>query len=256
MAALAKAHLRHEELGAIRGEVGGAARRKSRPCRRGARAPNPRPAGVSAADRGAPVRGARAARREDLALASAGGRRRRRRCARLQAEYAPRGVNLSSIESKWTFRTANDLAWLLTQRSGRVRRSSRAPPIETLAIIAYHQPVTRAEIEDIRGVMVSKGTIDVLMETGWIKPRGRRKAPGRPLTFGTTEDFLVHFGLEQSAICRVSMSSRAPACSKAACRRASRCRCRPTIRSCARTKTRSSRAISILAWRRGRSREE
>jgi segregation and condensation protein B len=114
---------------------------------------------------------------------------------RLQAEYAPRGVNLMRIAGKWTFRTANDLAWLLARESAEPKKLSRAAN-ETLAIIAYHQPVTRAEIEDIRGVTVSKGTVDVLMETGWIRPRGRRKAPGRPLTFGTTEAFLEHFGLE------------------------------------------------------------
>ena len=113
----------------------------------------------------------------------------------LQAEYAPRGVNLMRIAGKWTFRTANDLAWLLARESVEPKKLSRAAN-ETLAIVAYHQPVTRAEIEDIRGVTVSKGTIDVLMETGWIRPRGRRKAPGRPLTFGTTEAFLAHFGLE------------------------------------------------------------
>jgi segregation and condensation protein B len=114
---------------------------------------------------------------------------------RLQAEYAPRGVNLMRIAGKWTFRTANDLAWLLARESVEPKKLSRAAN-ETLAIIAYHQPVTRAEIEDIRGVTVSKGTVDVLMETGWIRPRGRRKAPGRPLTFGTTQAFLEHFGLE------------------------------------------------------------
>src|SRR5437588_9475939 len=105
---------------------------------------------------------------------------------RLQAEYASRGVNLVRVAGKWTFRTANDLAWLLSRDSVEPKKLSRAAN-ETLAIIAYHQPVTRAEIEEIRGVTVSKGTIDVLMETGWIRPRGRRKAPGRPLTFGTTE---------------------------------------------------------------------
>jgi segregation and condensation protein B len=114
---------------------------------------------------------------------------------RLQAEYAPRGVNLVRVAGKWMFRTANDLAWLLARDSVEPKKLSRAAN-ETLAIIAYHQPVTRAEIEDIRGVSVSKGTVDVLLETGWIRPRGRRKAPGRPLTFGTTEAFLSHFGLE------------------------------------------------------------
>src|ERR1044072_4391671 len=114
---------------------------------------------------------------------------------RLQAEYAPRGVNLVRIAGKWMFRTANDLAWLLARDTVEPKKLSRAAN-ETLAIIAYHQPVTRAEIEDIRGVSVSRGTVDVLLETGWIRPRGRRKAPGRPLTFGTTEAFLSHFGLE------------------------------------------------------------
>jgi segregation and condensation protein B len=114
---------------------------------------------------------------------------------RLQAEYAPRGVNLVRISGKWTFRTANDLAWLMSRESIEPKKLSRAAT-ETLAIIAYHQPVTRAEIEDIRGVSTSKGTLDVLLETGWIKPRGRRKTPGRPITFGTTEAFLGHFGLQ------------------------------------------------------------
>jgi len=114
---------------------------------------------------------------------------------KLQAEYAPRGVNLMHIGSKWVFRTANDLAWLLTDESVQSRKLSRAA-METLAIIAYHQPVTRAEIEEIRGVTAAKGTVDVLLETGWIRPRGRRKAPGRPLTYGTNDNFLSQFGLE------------------------------------------------------------
>jgi len=117
---------------------------------------------------------------------------------RLQMEYAPRGVNLVHIGKKWTFRTANDLSWLLTREAAEPKKLSRAA-IETLAIIAYHQPVTRAEIEEIRGVSAAKGTIDVLLETGWIRPRGRRKAPGRPITYGTTEAFLSHFGLEEVA---------------------------------------------------------
>jgi segregation and condensation protein B len=115
--------------------------------------------------------------------------------AQLQAEYASRGVNLVRIANKWTFRTAGDLAWLMTRESTETRKLSRAA-IEVLAIIAYHQPVTRAEIEEIRGVVTSKGTLDVLLETGWIRPRGRRKTPGRPLTFGTTESFLSQFSLE------------------------------------------------------------
>jgi segregation and condensation protein B len=114
---------------------------------------------------------------------------------RLQVEYAPRGVNLVHVGNKWTFRTANDLAWLLTHEAVEPKKLSRAA-IETLAIIAYHQPVTRAEIEEIRGVSTAKGTLDVLLETGWVRPRGRRKTPGRPLTYGTTPDFLSHFGLE------------------------------------------------------------
>jgi segregation and condensation protein B len=113
----------------------------------------------------------------------------------LQQEYASRGVNLVRINSKWTFRTANDLAWLLSKETIEARKLSRAA-IETLAIIAYHQPVTRAEIEEIRGVSTSKGSVDVLLETGWIRPRGRRKSPGRPVTYGTTEAFLSHFGLD------------------------------------------------------------
>ena len=117
----------------------------------------------------------------------------------LQQEYATRGVNLVRIAGKWTFRTATDLSWLLSREAVETRKLSRAA-LETLAIIAYHQPVTRAEIEDIRGVSTSKGTLDVLLETGWIRPRGRRKAPGRPLTFGTTEAFLAHFGLESLSV--------------------------------------------------------
>jgi segregation and condensation protein B len=115
--------------------------------------------------------------------------------ARLQQDYAMRGVNLVRVSGKWTFRTASDLAWLLSKETIETRKLSRAA-IETLAIIAYHQPVTRAEIEEIRGVSTSKGSIDVLLETGWIRPRGRRKAPGRPVTYGTTDMFLSHFGLD------------------------------------------------------------
>ena len=114
---------------------------------------------------------------------------------RLQAEYAPRGVNLVRVAGKWSFRTAGDLSWLLTKDSVVTRKLSRAA-IETLAIVAYHQPVTRAEVEEIRGISASKGTLDVLLETGWVRPRGRRRAPGRPVTYGTTEAFLSHFGLE------------------------------------------------------------
>jgi len=114
----------------------------------------------------------------------------------LQREYATRGVNLVHIGNKWAFRTASDLRWLLTHEIVEQKKLSRAA-IETLAIIAYHQPVTRHEIEEIRGVSTAKGTIDVLLETGWLRLRGRRKAPGRPLTYGTSEAFLSHFGLAQ-----------------------------------------------------------
>jgi segregation and condensation protein B len=115
--------------------------------------------------------------------------------AELQALYAGRGVNLVRVAGKWAFRTAEDLAFLLERQAVEQRRLSRAA-LETLAIIAYHQPVTRAEIEEIRGVSTSKGTLDVLLETGWIKLRGRRRAPGRPVTYGTTPEFLVHFGFD------------------------------------------------------------
>jgi len=113
----------------------------------------------------------------------------------LRGFYAGRGINLMRIAGKWAFRTSSDLAYLLERHAVEERRLSRAA-LETLAIIAYHQPVTRAEIEEVRGVSTSKGTLDVLMETGWIRPRGRRRAPGRPVTYGTTERFLDHFGLE------------------------------------------------------------
>lgn len=117
---------------------------------------------------------------------------------RLRALYEPRGVNLVAVAGKWTFRTAPDLAFLLERERVDLKKLSRAAS-EALAIIAYHQPVTRAEIEEIRGVALSKGTLDVLMETGWIRPRGRRETPGRPMTYGTSEEFLIHFGLEKLA---------------------------------------------------------
>ena len=113
----------------------------------------------------------------------------------LQREYKGRGVNLVRVAGKWQFRTAADLSFLLRKQAVEERKLSRAA-IETMAIIAYHQPVTRAETEDIRGVMVSKGPIDVLMEVGWVKIRGRKRTPGRPVTYGTTDAFLTHFGLE------------------------------------------------------------
>lgn len=113
----------------------------------------------------------------------------------IAAVYAPRGVNLVRVAGKWVLRTAEDLGYLLERHAVEERRLSRAA-LETLAIIAYHQPVTRAEIEDIRGVTTSAGTLDILMEAGWIRPRGRRRAPGKPLTYGTTDSFLAHFGLD------------------------------------------------------------
>ncbi|MFY9970564.1 MAG: SMC-Scp complex subunit ScpB [Roseiarcus sp.] len=116
----------------------------------------------------------------------------------LRQIYSGRGVNLVCVASRWTFRTAEDLSWLLASDGEEKRKLSRAAT-ETLAIIAYHQPVTRADIEEIRGVAVSKGALDVLMEAGWVRMRGRRKAPGRPITYGTTTDFLIEFGLEAIA---------------------------------------------------------
>ena len=113
--------------------------------------------------------------------------------AELQQVYARRGVNLVRVDDAWAFRTAGDLAFLMSRDAVQQKKLSRAA-LEVLAIIAYHQPVTRAEIEDIRGVETSKGTLDLLMETGWIRMRGRRRTPGRPVTYGTTDDFLDHFG--------------------------------------------------------------
>ena len=115
--------------------------------------------------------------------------------AALQAIYEKRGVNLCCVAGKYQFRTAADLAFLLRKEKPEQKRLSKAA-IETLAIIAYHQPVTRAEIEDIRGVALSKGTLDTLIEVGWVKIRGRKRTPGRPVTYGTSEAFLVQFGLE------------------------------------------------------------
>ncbi len=113
---------------------------------------------------------------------------------KLAALYENRGVNLVRREDEWAFRTAEDLAFLLRREDEQTRPLSRAS-LETLAIIAYHQPVTRAEIEEIRGVSTGKGTLDILLETGWIKMRGRRRTPGRPITYGTTKEFLDHFSL-------------------------------------------------------------
>jgi segregation and condensation protein B len=113
----------------------------------------------------------------------------------LQQRYAGRGVNLVRRGDKWAFRTAEDLGFLLRRDETESRTLSRVA-LETLAIIAYHQPTTRAEIEEVRGVYTGKGTLDLLMEAGWIRMRGRRRTPGRPVTYGTTPEFLDHFGLE------------------------------------------------------------
>ena len=114
--------------------------------------------------------------------------------AALQERYAGRGVELACVGGRWRFQTAADLAWLMTDEREEPRRLSRAAQ-ETLAIIAYHQPVTRAEIEAVRGVQASKGTLDVLLELGLVRMRGRRRTPGRPITYGTTDAFLEHYGL-------------------------------------------------------------
>jgi len=118
--------------------------------------------------------------------------------AALGAQYEGRGVRLAEVAGRWRFQTAEDLAWLMTVEREEPRRLSRAAQ-ETLAIIAYHQPVTRAEIEAIRGVQASRGTLDVLLEIGFVRPRGRRRTPGRPVTYATTDDFLEHFGLASLA---------------------------------------------------------
>lgn len=109
-------------------------------------------------------------------------------------DYQDRGVNLVCIADKWTFRTSDDLSFLLRREAVEQRKLSKAA-LETVAIISYHQPVTRAEIEEIRGVSISKGTLDILLEMDWVKMRGRRRTPGKPITYGTTQAFLEHFGL-------------------------------------------------------------
>ena len=113
----------------------------------------------------------------------------------LTDEYSDGGVNLVKVAGKWAFRTAEDLRFLMQREAIEQKRLSKAA-LETLAIIAYHQPATRAEIEAVRGVSISKGTLDVLLEMGWIRLRGRRRSPGRPVTYGTTDHFLNHFGLD------------------------------------------------------------
>jgi segregation and condensation protein B len=122
----------------------------------------------------------------------------RRALAELRARYEGRGVELEYVAERWRFRTAPDLASLMTEEREDPRRLSKAA-LETLAIIAYHQPVTRAEIESVRGVSLSKGTLDVLLELGFVRLRGRRRTPGRPVTYGTTDAFLEHFGLASLA---------------------------------------------------------
>ena len=114
--------------------------------------------------------------------------------AAVAARYERRGVTLACVAGRWRLQTAEDLAWLMTEERLEPRRLSRAAQ-ETLAIIAYHQPVTRAEIEAVRGVQASRGTLDVLLELSLVRMRGRRRTPGRPVTYGTTDAFLEHFGL-------------------------------------------------------------
>lgn len=118
--------------------------------------------------------------------------------AELAARYEGRGVALAQVAGGWRFQTARDLAWLMTEERDEPRRLSKAAQ-ETLAIIAYHQPVTRAEIESVRGVQASRGTLDVLLELGLVRMRGRRRTPGRPVTYGTTDAFLEHYGLASLA---------------------------------------------------------
>ena len=114
--------------------------------------------------------------------------------AALRARYEGRGVELECVADRWRFRTAPDLAFLMTEEREEPRRLSKAA-LETLAIIAYHQPVTRAEIESVRGVSISRGTLDLLLEMGFVRLRGRRRTPGRPVTYATADRFLEHFGL-------------------------------------------------------------
>ena len=114
----------------------------------------------------------------------------------LADNYANRGVNITMVAGRYALRTAPDMGTLLRREKTEQKRLSKAA-LETLAIVAYHQPATRAEIEEVRGVAISKGTLDNLLEIGWVKMRGRRKTPGRPVTYGTTENFLSHFGLNE-----------------------------------------------------------
>ena len=111
--------------------------------------------------------------------------------------YKGRGVELKKVNNKWMFKTASDLSFIM-QKEAKIQKKLSKAALETLSIIAYHQPVSRAEIEEIRGVTVSPGTIDTLMEINWVKINGRRKTPGNPITYGTTDEFLVHFDLENT----------------------------------------------------------
>jgi len=129
-----------------------------------------------------------------LAGVDVGGAEVRESLARLTSDYAGRGVHLVERGGRWHFQTAPDLAYLLRREQDQARRLSRAAT-EVLAIIAYHEPVSRAEIESIRGVQTAKGTLDVLLEAGWVRVAGRREVPGRPVIYATTPDFLTHFGL-------------------------------------------------------------
>ena len=111
--------------------------------------------------------------------------------------YKGRGVELKKVNNKWMFKTASDLSFIM-QKEAKIQKKLSKAALETLSIIAYHQPVSRAEIEEIRGVTVSPGTVDTLMEINWVKIKGRRKTPGNPITYGTTDEFLVHFDLENT----------------------------------------------------------
>jgi len=115
---------------------------------------------------------------------------------KLQAEYSSRGINLVCISKRWSFRTSETLSNLMSQEKTIEKKLSRAA-IETLSIIVYHQPVTRAEIEEIRGVAFGTNTLDILMELNWVKPKGRKDVPGKPIQYGTTDDFLSHFSLQK-----------------------------------------------------------
>ena len=114
----------------------------------------------------------------------------------LQKEYSERGINLVCVSNKWIFRTATDLSKLMSLQKSTQKKLSKAT-IETLAIIVYHQPVTRSEIEEIRGVAFGTNTLEILMELNWVKPQGRKNVPGKPIQYGTTDDFLSHFGLQK-----------------------------------------------------------